>query len=167
MAEHEVVQPTQAPPTPVVAPGPAAPAPLVGLGMGPPASFGQWDPAARARYTGALQAGYGNQHVARMATLARAGPVEVGAGALEIPTDVAQEYAVDAEVEEMCARRGARRALGRRGRGPARAVRGRALRRRRGRCRQGGARAALQTVARAVSNIAKSGPPWSASSAPT
>ena len=158
MAEHEAVQPTQAPPTPVVAPGPAAPAPLVGLGMGPPASFGQWDPAARARYTGALQATYGNQHVARMATLARAGPVEVGAGALEIPTDVAQEYAVDAEVEEMCARvaRGelsaaeAEAQLAQSAAARSAAAEGAAA--------QGGARAALQTVARAVSNIAKSGP---------
>src|SRR3954452_2083069 len=107
MAEHEGVQPAQAPAAPVVA-MPAAPtvgaAPASGLGMGPPASFGQWDPGARARYASALQAGHGNRHVARMATLARTPPVELNPGNLEVPTEIGQEYAVDAEVEEMCAR---------------------------------------------------------------
>jgi len=93
-----------------------------------------------------------------MATLARSGPVEVGAGALAIPTEIAQEYVVDAEVEEMCARvaRGelsaaeAEAQLAQSAAARSAAAEGAAA--------QGDARAALQTVARAVSNIAKSGP---------
>src|SRR4051794_36948495 len=106
MAEHEGVQPAQAPAAPVVMP--AAPtvgaAPASGLGMGPPASFEQWDPGPRARYASGLRAGHGTRHVARMATLARTPPVELNPGNLEVPTEIGQEYAVDAEVEEMCAR---------------------------------------------------------------
>jgi hypothetical protein len=126
--------------------------------MGPPASFGQWDPTARARYAGALQAGHGNQYVARMATLAR-NPVQVGAGNLGIPTDIAQEYAVDAEVEEMCARvvRGelsaaeAEAQLAQSAAARAAAAEGAAA------APSSGA-AAVQMVGRALSNIATSGP---------
>lgn len=162
MAEHEGVQPAQAHAAPAVAvpAAPAvAPAPAIGLGMGPPASFGQWDPGARARYASALQHGYGNQHVARMATLARVGPVEVGAGALEVPTGIAQEYTVTAEVEEMCARvvRGELSAaeaeiqLAQSSAARAAAAEGAAA------APSGGA-AAVQMVGRALANIASSGP---------
>jgi hypothetical protein len=93
-----------------------------------------------------------------MATLARSGPIEVAAGALEIPAGIAQEYAVDAEVEAMCQRIAngeitaaqAEAQLAQSAAARAAAAEGAAA--------QTGARAALQTVARAVANISKSGP---------
>jgi hypothetical protein len=159
MAEHEGVQPAQAQAAPDVAtPGPGVAAPALGLGLGPPASFGQWDPGARARYAGALQSGYGNQHVARMATLARTPPVELNPGNLEVPTEIGQEYAVDAEVEEMCARvvRGelsaaeAEAQLAQSAAARAAAAEGAAGAQ--------GAAGAIGQVARALANIGKSGP---------
>src|SRR4051812_48408555 len=157
MAEHEPAHPISTPAAPTVAAPVAAPAPAVGLGMGPPASFGQWDPGSRARYAGALQAGHGNQFVARMATLAR-NPVELNPGNLEVPTEIGQEYAVDAEVEEMCARvvRGelsaaeAEAQLAQSAAARAAAAEGAAAGQ--------GAAGAIQTVARALANIGKSGP---------
>jgi fatty acid synthase, bacteria type len=159
MTEHDVAQPVPAPAAPAVA-APAA-APAVGLGSGPPASFGQWDPGSRARYASALQAGAGNQYVARMATLARNGPPELGPGNLEIPAGIEQEYTVSAKLEELSARlaRGeitlaeAEAEMAAAESGAAAAGEGAA-----GAAAQGGARAALQGVARALANISKSGP---------
>jgi hypothetical protein len=166
MAEHEGVQPAQAQPAPSVATPVAAPAPAIGLGMGPPASFGQWDPGSRARYAGALQAGHGNQFVSRMATVARNPvPPELGPGGLEIPAGIEQEYTVSAKLEEVLARlaRGeitaaeAEAEMAAAGEGATAAGEGTAAA---GEAAAGGqsASAAIQTVARAVANIAKSGP---------
>ena len=81
MAEHDVVQPVPAPAAPVGRGARRRTRAGSALGLGPPASFGQWDPGSRARYASAL-AGRAWQPVRRPDGHARAqsGPARARAG---------------------------------------------------------------------------------------